>query len=122
DTGGRGDVERAVQPDAALGKGHLVGEDAGAVVNAVAVRVCEEQDAVRQLLFQTSLVEVRPRRVADEKLTAPAERGHDRMGDQRRRGRDLGSESLRQINRLRGCGNTRETENGAKRKSQVARG
>ena len=51
DAGRRRDVERAVEPDAALREGHLVGEHAGLVVNAIAVGVGEEEHAVGQLPF-----------------------------------------------------------------------
>ena len=77
----RSDVERAIEPDAALRKSHLVGEHAGPVVNTVAVRVGEEEDAVGQFLFEPGLVEVRPARVPDEKLPAPAKGGHEGMVD-----------------------------------------
>ena len=53
-------------------------------------------------LFQPRLVEVRPRRITDEKLPARTERGHDGMLHQRRRRGHLGNESVGQINRRRG--------------------
>jgi len=84
DTGRRRDVERAIEPDAALRESQLIREYTGFVVYAIAVSVGEKEHAVGQFPFQPRLIEICPRRITDEKLPARTDRGHDGMLDQRR--------------------------------------
>ena len=74
-------------------------EHAGLVVNSIAVGIGEEKDAMRQLFFQPGLVQVCPGRIADEKLPARSEGGHDRMLCQRGRRGEFGQETRGQIHR-----------------------
>src|SRR5262249_42525374 len=75
---------------------------ANAIVDPVSINIGEQEKAIGQLLLETSLVEIRAGGVADEQLARAAERSHDRMLKQRRRGGHYGGESLGQVD---GCDN-----------------
>ena len=89
-----GDVERAVEPERALGEHHFVGKDGALVELAVAVRVHEADDAVRfvgELLFD---LVVRARAVGDVEFARVAKGHGDGPVHERRAGGEFHGQAV----------------------------
>ena len=101
DAGGVGDVETALIPVGALGISEFVREDGAVLVDAVAVAIFQEEDAVGQDGLELLRAPIHASGVAHEEATTVIDASHGGIGDHRSGGGDDHFKTRRQLG-LRG--------------------